>query len=370
MPRSPIVVNIVTGFLGAGKTTLVNRLLRDPSLANTAVIVNEFGNVGIDHLLVEASSDGVIELSDGCLCCTVRGELVDTLADLIDRVQTGKIAAIDRIVIETTGLADPVPVLHTVIGHPVLMHMLTLESVVTVVDAVNGLATLDAHREARMQAAVADRLFISKTDMAEAAGGYGALVERLRAINTDAAIADGGNWSGGLPSLLAPSHTAPRSREGALDQSAGDHGDHHHGDGHDHDHGHDHRHSHRHSETVRSFSLTHKSPVDMASIGMFLDLLRSTDGDKILRMKGIVQVKGDEDRPLVVHGVQRILHPPVRLAAWPDGARETRLVIIGEDLEEGHIRRLFDAFLGIPSADTPDRAAIEDNPLAVPGVRF
>ena len=165
----PIPVSVLTGFLGSGKTTLLNRLLKDPALKDTAVIINEFGDVGIDHLLVEQSSDGIIELSDGCLCCTVRGELVDTLSDLIDRLQTGRIKALSRIVIETTGLADPAPVLASIMGHPALAQALRLDGVITAVDAVNGAATLDNHMEAVKQAAVADRIVLTKTDLAAGA---------------------------------------------------------------------------------------------------------------------------------------------------------------------------------------------------------
>lgn len=367
MPLHPVAVSIVTGFLGSGKTTLLNRLLKDPSLANTAVIVNEFGEVGIDHLLVEQSGDGVIELSDGCLCCTVRGELVDTLADLIDRMQTGRVGRLDRIVIETTGIADPVPVLHTIVGHPVLMHALRLESVVTVVDALNGLATLEKHDEALKQVAVADRIVVSKTDMEGGPAAFGALVARLRAINPDAPVVEGVRQAGAAGTLLAALGASPSSRAVALAEGAGADSHDHHYD-HDHEDGHGH-HSH-HTERIRSFSLTHDAPVDMPDIGMFLDLLRSTEGDRILRMKGVVQVRGDEERPLVLHGVQRILHPPIRLDRWPQGRRETRLVIIGEHLDERHIRRLFDAFLGRTAPDTPDRAAVTANPLAVPGMRM
>ena len=165
MRVDPIPVTVLTGFLGAGKTTLLNRLLKDPALKDTAVIINEFGDVAIDHLLVEQSSDGIIQLSDGCLCCTVRGELVDTLADLVDRVQTGRIAALRRVIIETTGLADPAPVLQSIMGHPALVQAFRLDGVIAVVDACNGAETLDNHIEALKQVAVADRIVITKTDL-------------------------------------------------------------------------------------------------------------------------------------------------------------------------------------------------------------
>ena len=178
-PPDRIPVSVLTGFLGSGKTMLLNRLLKDPDLRDTAVTINEFGDVSIDHLLVEQSSDGVIELSDGCLCCTVRGELVDTLADLVDRLQTGRIKTLRQVVVETTGLADPAPVLHAITGHPVLAQNYSLDGVIVAVDAVNGAATLDDHEEAVKQVAVADRIVLTKTDLADG-GAQSLLRDRLR----------------------------------------------------------------------------------------------------------------------------------------------------------------------------------------------
>ncbi|MFM9859890.1 GTP-binding protein [Pseudoxanthobacter sp. M-2] len=412
--RAPIPVTILTGFLGAGKTTLLNALLNDPALKEAAVIVNEFGDVGIDHLLVAASSDGIIELSSGCLCCTVRGELVTTLENLLRGLDNGRIATLSRVVIETTGLADPAPVMHAIMLHPYLVQRFRLDGVVTVVDALNGAATLDAHEEAVKQAAVADRLVLTKTDMAGGAEAGAALRRRLQALNPAAPILEAARGEATAERLLDCGLYDPKTKiadvarwlaaeaygrpgqGGTHDHGGHDHHDHdhdhgshdHHHDGHvaaaghDHDHGsqghgHGHGHGHhdhvhdvnRHDARIRSFSLITDRPIPMATFDMFLDLLRSAHGTKLLRMKGIVGIAEDPDRPLVIHAVQHAMHPPTQLPSWPGGDRRTRLVFITCDLPEAFVRGLFDAFTGVIAPDRPDAAAMTNNPLAIPGFR-
>ena len=339
-------VHVLTGFLGAGKTTLLNRLIRSGGFANTAVIINEFGDVGIDHLLVEAAegSEPMIELSDGCLCCTVRSDLVDTLIQIAERIDAG--AALDRVVIETTGLADPAPVLQAIIATPGLNERFHVASGVTVVCAATGLASLKGHEEARKQVALADRIVLTKTDIAPPTGD---LRDRLAALNplitpVDAQAED---------FVLALDDAALT----AADVPAEEHGHHHH-----------HHDVNRHDASIEAFTLTHDRPIPAATVEMFIDLLRSSMPRELLRMKGVVATVEQPDRPLVVHGVQSVFHPPVRLDGWGGRKPQTRLVVIARNSNRAHIEGLFAAFTGQIAPDRPDAQALTDNPLAIPGM--
>jgi G3E family GTPase len=364
-PGAPLPFTVLTGFLGAGKTTLLNRLLKDPALADTAVIINEFGDIGLDHLLVERVDDGVVMLASGCLCCTMRGDLVDALERLTRDLDNGR-ARFSRVVIETTGLADPAPVLHTVMVHPYLVLRYRLDGVITLVDAVNGVATLDAHPEAVKQVAVADRIVLSKSDLLTTPDQRALnqrLLARLHHLNPSAPIIDAAAGEATPARLLDcglydPDRKTPDVRRWLNAEAYADKQDH------DHDHG---QHAHdvnRHDEHIRAFTIATDSAVPMVVLDLFLELLRSVHGPNLLRLKGVVKIEETPQMPVVVHGVQHLLHPLAQLDHWPDDDQRTRLVFIMRDTDPGVIRQLFDAFLNRqPVSDRPDRAALLNNPL-------
>jgi G3E family GTPase len=367
-PAEPIPLTVLTGFLGAGKTSLLNRLVRDPALAETAVIINEFGEIGLDHMLVKAIDDNMVLLQSGCLCCTLRGDLVSALENLLRDLDNGRIH-FRRVILETTGLADPAPVLQTAMAHPYLVLRYRLDGVIAVVDAVNGAATLDAHMESVKQVAVADRIVLAKTDLIDTPARRQALEElraHLHALNPAAPVLDAAGEA--TPArliacgLFDPDRKSPDvkrwlAEEAYAARAAVTHGQ-------DHAHGHAHHHDpNRHDERIRAVTLATTTPIPSASFEMFIDLVRSLHGPKLLRLKGIVKLAESPAEPLVIHGVQHILHPPVRLDGWPDGDERTRIVVITRDLEPEAVTGLFDAFLNRSATDRPDRAALVDNPL-------
>ncbi len=319
-------VTLLTGFLGSGKTTLLRRLLADPALKDTAVIINELGEVGIDHLLVERLDDQMVLLSSGCVCCTVRGELATTMRDLHSRRERGLVPPFRRMVIESTGLADPFPVLSTLKADPVLRHHFRAAGVVTTVDAVNGSGQLDRYIESVRQVAVADAIVLTKTDIAEEAV-TARLAARLDAINPsaprlsaadaslDADVLLEAGGSGWFKAIAEPSM--------AMAAHAG----------------------------VRAFSIIVDEPLDWTAFGVWLTMLLNRHGARILRVKGILALEGEE-LPVAVHGVQHLVHAPTHLSRWPSEDHRSRLVFIVEGIEPDLIRRSFSIFnrLNMPVA--------------------
>jgi G3E family GTPase len=334
---------------------LLNRLLRDKALADTAVIINEFGDVALDHLLVEYVGDNMVLLQSGCLCCTMRGDLVDALETLLRDLDNRR-CMFRRVLLETTGLADPAPVLHTAMAHPYLVQRYRLDGVVTAVDCVNGEATLDAHAEAVKQVAVADRIVLTKTDLADDAQRE-RIMARLRALNPAAPILDAAKGEATAERLLAcglyePERKIPDVKKWLASEAYADGPAHHH-----------HHDRNRHDQHIGAFVLTADAAIPAGTLEMFLELLRATHGAKLLRLKGIVKLAEMPDTPVVVHGVQHVFHPTARLERWPDDDHRSRLVFITRDLPERAVRELFEAFLGAPAIDRPDRVALTDNPL-------
>ncbi|MBM3648901.1 MAG: GTP-binding protein [Alphaproteobacteria bacterium] len=341
--RPLVPVSLLTGFLGSGKTTVLNRLLRQPGLGRIAIVINEFGEIGLDHELVESSSEDMILLRSGCLCCTIRGDLVDTLQRLVRRRDDGEIA-FDRVVIETTGLADPAPILHTLMQDPVLIAVYRLDGVITTVDAANGNATLDCQIEAVKQAAVADRILLTKTDLVSPDRST-ALVERLGRLNPAAPIVVVRDGNVDPASILDAGLYDPATKSLNVQRwlqveayTAGRHRDHHH-------HGHD---VNRHDAHIKATCLTFDTPLDGAAFDTWLGVLLMLKGRDMLRIKGIVNVAG-LDGPLIIHGVQHVFHPPVRLKRWPGGDRRTRIVFITRDIDEAALRDTLAVFWREPA---------------------
>ena len=324
----PIIVTLLTGFLGSGKTSLLRRLLKAPELSDAAVLINEFGEVGLDHLLLDKVDEDVVLLQSGCVCCTIRGDLKEAMLRLHGRIRRGEVPPASRLIIETTGLADPAPIVATLLADPVLCHHFRLGNVVTLVDGVNGLETLNAHTVSVKQAAIADRLVISKTDLRDSVA---ALEARLRRINPTAEILRGSADSdtpvdlvlGDLHDEGAKRAEVARWLAGAPEPAAS--------------------HAHAHGD-VRSACLTAGEPLDWAAFGLWLSMLLNRHGDRILRIKGLLDIAGVAE-PVVIHGVQHMIHKPVHLDAWPGGDRTTRLIVIATDTDLAAVDRSFHAFL-------------------------
>jgi G3E family GTPase len=324
-----IPVTVLTGFLGSGKTTLLARLLKSPEFARTAVIINEFGAVGIDHDLVEAGEESFVQLETGCLCCTIRGDLEATMADLVARRADGVVPPFERIVIETSGLADPAPILNAIMSEGARGSGLALGSVVTTVDAVTGLATLAREAQSVRQVAVADRLILTKSDLAEESAD---LRVRLAALNPRAKLSEAlfGEIDAGV--LLYTEYDR-------LDDL--------------HTHAH-----HVHADDIQCIAIRRSEPMRALTLTLLLEALADHCGAGLLRLKGIINVAEYPHRPAIIHGMQHIFHAPAWLDDWPSADHDTRLVLIGRGLSEAWVLNLTAAIEAEIAEIAPQQAPV------------
>ena len=366
-----IPVSLLTGFLGSGKTTALNHLMQQPELSDTLVIINEFGEIPLDHQLVTHSTENVMmEMSSGCLCCTIRGDLIQTLRDITWRFSRNNQRQFNRVIIETTGLADPAPIIHTLMAHPVISSKYQLDGVIATVDISTGSSTLDRFSEAIKQAAVADTLLLTKSDLASEAERE-AMHRRLDGINPAAPrweihngqvspsqVIDLGMFSvHGKSADVAAWLKAEAYLDDHEHHHHGHHGHHGHHDHHDHHedhhhhdhedhHGHAHEHHHdvnRHDDHIRAFCFSVDDPLPEDKLITWLDVLVSLLGHNILRVKAILNVT-HQDTPLVLHGVQHVFHPPTPLPRWPSDDRRSHFVFITYDIKREVIEKSFHLF--------------------------
>ena len=334
-----IPVTVITGFLGSGKTTLLSSILKKKEMQKTAVIINEFGEIGLDHALIEHTDENIVELQSGCICCTIQGDLNKTLIDLFDKMMNGKVSSFNRVLIETTGLANPVPIIHTLMSSIELIRIYSLDGVITVVDSVNGEKTLDLHEESLKQLALAEKIILSKTDIVDK-DEINSLIYRIKEINPVIKIVY--SKFGNIPleeifglGAYDPYKKSADVKKWLAAEKYKDKKHHHHHD------------VNRHNENIRAFSMMSENPVNMIAFSFFRDMITAALGANLLRMKGIVNIAGEE-RPAVIHGVQHIFHPVQWLETWPDNDRRTKLVFITQNIKKEQIE---DFFLPLMSLD-------------------
>lgn len=320
-----VPTTIITGFLGSGKTTLLNRLLGHPACSNSLVVINEFGEIGIDHLTVSVPTENVRLLANGCMCCQTRGELAGTLADVWLKRTAGELPPFDRVMIETTGLADPVPIIETIINHPRLGSIYSLDQVIAVIDAVHVYAQLNSHDEARKQVGVADTLLISKTDLVDPSE-LPVLDAMLARVNPAAELVSATYGAVDPQRLLAGDSVTPDGTRRWLERVPQDHDEHEKGP---------------HTEGVRTFSVVLDAPISGAGLATWLSMLASLKGPQLLRVKGVINVGGD---PYIIDVVQSVVHQPYKLDTWPTADKRSRIVFIVRGLSRRAIERTFAAF--------------------------
>jgi G3E family GTPase len=335
--RGPIPILVVSGFLGSGKTTLLRNLLIAPEAGEIAVIVNEFGEVGIDHHLVRKTDVRTTLLRNGCVCCSMRDDLSEALRHLLSQRERGTIPRFGRVVIETTGLADPAPILHTIVAEPVLRNHFRVERVVTTIDAIAGASNLESYGEALRQVAAADHVIVTKQDLTTPEVAED-LKAKLRSINPTATFVDASFGSIDFAPLLAreSQHSEGLGRlggdpfkvDGDLVAPAS---------------------VHAMSDRVASRCLNFERPLNWQMFGIWLTMLLHRHGDRVLRLKGLLNV-GAGQGPLLVEGVQHVIHVPRHLREWPDEDRRSRIVFIARDLDLTQVEASLGAFQDLAAA--------------------
>ncbi len=336
-----IPISILTGFLGSGKSTLLSDILQTEEFSNTAVIVNEFGEIGLDDFLVVHSDEQIVEMTTGCLCCTVRGDITQTLLHLLETRKNGYIKAFDHVIIETTGLADPAPVIHTLTTHPQLMSLVRLSACVVTLDGINGLHTLDQYEECVKQVALADRIVVTKTDMDIDPAALHDLKTKARQINQIADLVTKPTDKKDLPGLFQFNDLDEKASLQDLSNWLGNEK----ADHHEHEHGHDHNHHHHDHTNIHTFAITIDEPVNQQAFVLAMQLLISNQGADLLRIKGVIYLAEQQERPYIIHGVQHVFHEPVELPAWPDDNRKTTIVFITRNIRRKTIELYFKTWL-------------------------
>ena len=369
MPHTPVA--ILTGFLGSGKTTVLNRALRDPTMVNTAVVINEFGEIGLDHVLAAQSNDTIMVLENGCLCCTVFGDLVTTLNNLYHAREDGAVPRFDHVIIETSGLADPSPLLQAFLSDPTLAGLYRLATVVTVVDAVNGPGTLDKHIESVRQVALADHILITKLDMLapdQAQPTEAALIERLRRLNPAAQISRINETSLSIAGLLRSDNLAPGDTRADvrtwLNAAAYEKRDDHQHRDHAHTPGDncaDHDHHHLHDRDIASFCFVRDKPIPSEALRLLLDALQQNLGANLLRVKGLINVAEEPDRPAVIQGAQHLLHNLTWLERWPDEDRRSKIVFITQGFDRSDVESMIELLDRVAARTAAARARAQDS---------
>jgi G3E family GTPase len=338
-----IPVNMITGFLGSGKTTLLQRLLNDPSQKDTAVLVNEFGEVGLDHLLLQNVTESVLVMENGCVCCAIRGDLRESLTTLFSQRQGGEITQFKRVIIETSGLADPVPIAYTVLADPILQHHFRMGNIITTIDAINGLSQLSDFEEPVKQVAVADRLIVTKTDLVED-NQTDSLRAALKRINLSAPLFDAQDDDISVQQLIFEDAGSGefRASEAAHWISGADSP----------------QHDHSHTAGITSFVLNFDQPLDWTAFGIWMTMLLNCHGDKVLRIKGLLNVAGTA-APVLINCVQHVVHQPVHLDHWPNSDRRSRLIFIVAGLQHRQLERSLLAFNKLSNDQNENQATVE-----------